>query len=681
MGPFPAAHYYNPDDMSVANRKAFYTWYDQQQGKVFDFQKEFLAYCISDVDILRRCCAQFKTTLYGLVRVDPFQESITFASTANLAYRRGFMPPDTIAILPNMGYQPARRYSAKACRWLTWLEYQHHNIRHAKNGGEVTLGPYTVDGYDQESNTVYEFYGCYWHGCPHCYPNLLTETHPHRVQQTYQDLYDQTLKRTSDLQAQGYTVISIWEHEFDRLVQQNPDVQQFVQEVDIQDPLNPRDALYGGRTNATRLYCEEGDMRYVDVCSLYPFVLKYKEFPTGHPQIITNDFTDVKEYFGLIRCRVFPPRGLYHPVLPYKTGGKLMFPLCRTCAEQRTLGPDDRCRHSDAERSLTGTWVTTELHKALDLGYRLDRIYEVWHFEKTSKNLFQSYIDTFLKIKQEASGFPDGCETDEQHQNYIQEILRREGIFMNLLDIEKNPVRRTIAKLFLNCLWGKFAQRLQLTKTEYLTKEEELQEKLQDSTLDIKGVELLENNDHPETDMMLINFQQKEEFLEDCPFGNVVLACFTTAHARLHLYETLQPLGERVLYFDTDSIIYQHDETQFNPTIVNSLGGWTDELGGDCIVKYMSGGPKNYAYETRGGKSMCKVKGLTLNYRASQIVSPATLEKMLKGEEEEVRVRYPHFIQRTRQHDVRTIPLVKKYRMVYDKRHRIRHYDTLPYGY
>jgi hypothetical protein len=155
-----------------------------------------------------------------------------------------------------------------------------------------------------------------------------------------------------------------------------------------------------------------------------------------------------------------------------------------------------------------------------------------------------------------------------------------------------------------------------------------LQEKLQDATLEINGIELLENTEHPETDMMLINYQEKNEFIEDCPFGNVVLACFTTAHARLHLYETLQPLGKRVLYFDTDSIIYQHDESQFNPTIINSLGGWTYGLSGDHITKYMPGGPKNYAYETRGGKSVCKVKGLTLNYRTSQIVSPATLEKM-----------------------------------------------------
>jgi hypothetical protein len=52
-------------------------------------------------------------------------------------------------------------------------------------------------------------------------------------------------------------------------------------------------------------------------------------------------------------------------------------------------------------------------------------------------------------------------------------------------------------------LWGKLAQRLQLPKSHYLTEEEELQEKLQDATLEIKGIELLENTEHPETDMML----------------------------------------------------------------------------------------------------------------------------------------------------------------------------------
>ncbi|XP_062601051.1 uncharacterized protein LOC134262702 [Saccostrea cucullata] len=479
----------------------------------------------------------------------------------------------------------------------------------------------------------------------------------------------------------GYNVCSIWEHDFDQQVQKDESLQQFVGNLDIPDPLKPREALYGGRTNATRLYCEEGDMRYVDVCSLYPYVLKHRPFPVGHPEIITDEFQDVRSYFGLIHCRVLPPRDLYHPVLPYRTGGKLLFPLCRTCAERQDSTSRDRCPHTDQERSLTGTWVTTELHKALDMGYTLDRIYEVWHFKESSQDLFRSYIDTFLKIKQEASGFPLDCKTSEQEQDYIREVLYKTGIRMDILSIEKNPVRRTIAKLFLNCLWGKFAQRLLLPKTRYLDEEEELQQLLQDSTLDIKGMQLLVNKEDSNEDKMLVNYQDKQEFVEECPFGNVVLACFTTAHARLHLYETLQPLGDRVLYFDTDSIIYQHREGAFNPTLGNSLGEWTDELDGDHIIKFLSAGPKNYAYRTAKGTEVHKVKGITLNHRTSQIVCPETLEKMLKGEIEEVTVPYPDKIQRTRDHELVNKPLEKKYRIVYDKRQLVPSYNTLPYCY
>lgn len=128
-------------------------------------------------------------------------------------------------------------------------------------------------------------------------------------------------------------------------------------------------------------------MRYVDVCSLYPYVLKYKPFPMGHPEIITDHFQDVCSYFGLVQCRILPPRGLYHPVLPYHTGGKLLFPLCRTCAEERPQDPRYRCQHTDSERLLIGTWVTSELQKALEWGYQIQHIYEVWHFPQSSSYL------------------------------------------------------------------------------------------------------------------------------------------------------------------------------------------------------------------------------------------------------------------------------------------------------
>ena len=77
---------------------------------------------------------------------------------------------------------------------------------------------------------------------------------------------------------------------------------------------------------------------------------------------------------------------------------------------------------------------------------------------------------------------------------------------------------------------------------------------------------------------------------------------------------------------------------------------------------------------------MCKVKGLTLNYRASNLVSSETLEKMLKQDVESIDVVYPHFIQRTGKHEVRTLPLTKQYKIVYDKIQRLPEFKTLPFG-
>ena len=52
------------------------------------------------------------------------------------------------------------------------------NIQHALNGGEKKLAinnkTYNVDGFCEENNTVYEFCGCFWHGCPKCFkPNII----------------------------------------------------------------------------------------------------------------------------------------------------------------------------------------------------------------------------------------------------------------------------------------------------------------------------------------------------------------------------------------------------------------------------------------------------------------------------------------------------------------------------
>lgn len=77
------------------------------------------------------------------------------------------------------------------------------------------------------------------------------------------------------------------------------------------------------------------------------------------------------------------------------------------------------CPHTDDERMLTGTWCTPEIEKAIEMGYQLIKIHEVWHFEKRRRGLFAPYVDAWLKIKQESSGYPVWCQMEEEKAHYV----------------------------------------------------------------------------------------------------------------------------------------------------------------------------------------------------------------------------------------------------------------------
>lgn len=83
------------------------------------------------------------------------------------------------------------------------------------------------------------------------------------------------------------------------------------------------------------------------------------------------------------------------------------------------------------------------------------QVYEVYHFSQASTALFRSYIDLLLKIKQESSGWPTDCQTEEQKSQYIQTYLDKEGVLLDATNIMKNPCRRQVAKLPFNSFWGR----------------------------------------------------------------------------------------------------------------------------------------------------------------------------------------------------------------------------------
>ena len=70
-------------------------------------------------------------------------------------------------------FYPESRYSFIAIKWLEWEARQRGiHIHHARcgHGGERKILGARVDGYHPETKTVFQYHGCFWHGCPQCYP-------------------------------------------------------------------------------------------------------------------------------------------------------------------------------------------------------------------------------------------------------------------------------------------------------------------------------------------------------------------------------------------------------------------------------------------------------------------------------------------------------------------------------
>ena len=473
IGRIPDLEFYDPDSMMVEKKEELINWHTQQVGLnvQFNFKEELIAYCKSDVQLLKQGCQKFQQEFASQAGFNPMEKSYTIASACNLYWRKHHLNPNTIAVEPLHGWRGAQvNHSLKSLQWLYFQEQlipkngaSADRIRHVRNCGEQTVRTtnklYFVDGYDAITKTIYEFHGCLHHGCRKCYP-VRDIKHYANPDRTIEELYQATLTKRMDLLLAGFTVIEQWECQWDHEVQTNAAVKNFLASFDLVKPLEPRDAFFGGRTGAVSLHAVAGEgeeIRYCDITSLYPWVNKTCEYPIGHPHIITQPIDQsIHSYFGLALVDVLPPSGLFHPVLPVRVGGKLLFPLCGSCVEEEQAKPllqrCHYCTHTDAQRMLRGTWCTPELIKAMEKGYKIIKIHEVWHFpcNQRQAGLFRDYVDQWLKIKQEASGWAGGCHTVDQKREYVVNYKEREGIRLDISQIAKNPGRKATAKLMLN---------------------------------------------------------------------------------------------------------------------------------------------------------------------------------------------------------------------------------------
>ena len=256
---------------------------------------------------------------------------------------------------------------------------------------------------------------------------------------------------------------------------------------------------------------------------------------------------------------------------------------------------------------------------------------------------------------------------------------------MDYDNIKENKGLRTLAKMLLNSMWGKFGQWLNKTQVQTFDDPQAFHRFLETSTLDVRHVSVI--ND----DLVEVHYQYQDEDIPVSPNLNIFVACFTTCWACLRLYAALELLGERVLYYDTDSVLFLQEEGQANPALGPYLGEFTSELDDDdYIVEFVSGGPKNYGFQTHKGKVECKVRGFRLNSEGKtqlnydvmrQNVLDELQKPLLKPRQTQV-IKTHQIVRDPKTYQLYTFPDYKWYQLVYDKRVvNPSSFHTYPYGY
>ena len=152
----------------------------------------------------------------------------------------------------------------------------------------------------------------------------------------------------------------------------------------------------------------------------------------------------------------------------------------------------------------------------------------------------------------------------------------------------------------------------------------------------------------------------------------------------------MEKLGDRVLYYDTDSCIYLNKDIpdEYKIPTGRFFGDMTDEL--ECyqadsyISHFTSAGPKFSAYivKTPNGQTheVCKVKGLTLNSSTDSKVNYNSIKSLVMNKKN-VMTHTCRAIRHTALHSVATREETKTYKATSLKRKFIGEDISYPYGF
>lgn len=110
-----------------------------------------------------------------------------------------------------------KQYSKSSINWLNFISKLYNiTIQHGENIGEYRIPntKFSADGFCEETNTIYEFHGDYWHGNP----KIFIHTEINKITKcTFGELYQRTLDKEQQIKDLGYNLITIWENDWKKL--------------------------------------------------------------------------------------------------------------------------------------------------------------------------------------------------------------------------------------------------------------------------------------------------------------------------------------------------------------------------------------------------------------------------------------------------------------------------------
>jgi hypothetical protein len=208
-----------------------------------------------------------------------------------------------------------------------------------------------------------------------------------------------------------------------------------------------------------------------------------------------------------------------------------------------------------------------------------------------------------------------------------------------------NPVKKQVAKIMLNSGWGKHCQRPNLPSSKIIARN--------DLDAERDFIQSYDNGYFKISSIIPMKYGTAYE-QSGCAKSNPNLhdaylpaGLFVPAYGRLVLYEQMRKLDKRVLYHDTDSIIYIYDPAEdYNVPASEIWGDWAEETESVIgIDSFTAIAPKSYGLRLSNGKEKTKFKGVCVKHSHRDILNLTKMEEMIAAHKrgEEMIVNVPQF--------------------------------------